>query len=224
MCGRFTLKTPTATIKSLFPDLEFPELNPRFNIAPTQSVVCVRQDQTGSKEVVTLRWGLVPFWAKDLKIGAKMINARSETVASKPSFRNAFKKRRCVVLADGYFEWKKIEGAKQPFYMTTENEGAFCMAGLWESWTDKSSGEDVETCTVLTTDSSESLSTIHDRMPVVIDPQDRELWLDNSNFDTTQLQALCRPAPDDFFETKPVNKIVNNARNDVPECVQTVDH
>lgn len=223
MCGRFTLKTPAATIGSLFPEFDLLDLEPRFNIAPTQDVACVRVGESGASELAWLRWGLVPFWAKDLKIGAKMINARSETVDSKPSFRNAFKQRRCLVISDGYFEWKKMPDGKQPFYITaTENAGAFCMAGLWELWTDKSNGQDIQTCTVLTTDANNSLGSIHDRMPVVIGQQDREFWLDNSFCDTTKLKSLLKPAAEDFFESKPVDRIVNNARNDGPQCIQPV--
>ena len=224
MCGRFTLKTPEKTIRTLFPDLAVPELSPRFNIAPTQNVVCVRESKANNLEIVSLRWGLVPFWSKDLKIGAKMINARSETAAGKPSFRNAFKKRRCVVLCDGYFEWKKVANEKQPFYITaTENDGAFCMAGLWESWNDKATDEKIETCTVLTTAASSTLETIHDRMPVVMGVDERALWLDNEFSDYEKIQSLLKPADEDFFVANPVNKFVNNARNEGPDCVEVVE-
>ena len=221
MCGRFTLRTPETTIASLFPDLAIPDLKPRFNIAPTQQVACVRK--TDQLKVVTLRWGLVPFWAKDLKIGAKMINARCETVESKPSFRSAFKKRRCLVFADGYFEWKKIDGAKQPYYMTTtENGGGFCMAGLWEKWKDKENDETVESCTVLTTDANSKLSGVHDRMPVVLDRKDFEFWLDPEFQAVDKLKSILKPASEEFFDAVPVDRTVNNVRNDNPTCVRTV--
>ncbi len=224
MCGRFTLKTPEATIASLFPDLSVPALAPRYNVAPTQNVAAVRQAASGDLEFVALRWGLVPFWAKELSVGARMINARSETVREKPSFRTAFKKRRCLVFADGYFEWKKIGKKKQPYYMTTqENGGGFCMAGLWESWTDNSTNQNVETCTVLTTDACPSLVSVHDRMPVVLPNQEFEFWLDPDFNDGDRIHAICQPTRDDFFEVQTVNPIVNNARNDSPECVEIID-
>ena len=129
MCGRFTLKTPTATIGSLFPGLVIPDLAPRYNVAPTQNIACVRQGKIGKNELALLRWGLIPFWAKDTRIGAKMINARAETVAEKPSFRNAFKKRRCLVFADGYYEWIKENGGKQPYYITLPDSAPQPLSG-----------------------------------------------------------------------------------------------
>ena len=222
MCGRFTLKTPEAAISSLFPGLTIPDLKSRFNVAPTQQVACIRNDGESS-EVVELRWGLVPFWAKELKIGARMINARSESVESKPAFRAAFKKRRCLIVADGYFEWKKIGKEKQPFYMTVAGGGGgFCMAGLWESWRDKDS-DPVETCTVLTVDSNPKLAEVHDRMPVVLDQQDYEYWLDPSFQSVEKLKSLLRPSSEDFFEVTAVDKTVNNVRNDNKKCVEKVE-
>ena len=217
------MRTPEAAISSLFPGLTIPDLKSRFNIAPTQQVACVRNNGE-SNEVVELRWGLVPSWAKDLKIGARMINARSETVEAKPSFRSAFKKRRCLVVADGYFEWKKMGKEKQPFYMTVaDGNSGFCMAGLWESWRDKQSETIVETCTVLTTDSNSKLAAVHDRMPVVLDRADFEYWLDPTFQSVQKLKSLMPPKPDDFFKVTAVDKIVNNVRNDSQKCVQEVD-
>ncbi len=184
MCGRFTLRTPAETLSALFEDLRFPKLRPRYNIAPTQSILCVRQDPQGNCEPAMLRWGLVPFWSQDLKIGARMINARSETAATKPSFRAAFKSRRCLVLADGFFEWKKIGKEKQPYYITQVDDGPFCMAGLWESWKDKQSDSGlaapVETCTILTTEANSMMAPLHDRMPVILDRDQYSFWLDSS--------------------------------------------
>ncbi|MEM9411685.1 MAG: SOS response-associated peptidase, partial [Planctomycetota bacterium] len=159
MCGRFTLKTPVETIKTLFPDMRMRDVGPRYNIAPTQLVLGIRHDASNTKELVEFRWGLIPFWAKDSKLAAKMINARSETVHEKPAFRAAYKKRRCLIVADGYYEWKKIGDQKQPFYFTPNaNSDSFCMAGLWETWHDRINDQTVESCTILTTNSNSRLA------------------------------------------------------------------
>ena len=228
MCGRFTLTTPAATIRSLFPGLYVPDdLIPRYNIAPTQPIACVRQNSDSETEVASLRWGLIPSWAKEAKIGARMINARSETAASKPSFRSAFKKRRCLIFADGYYEWKKEGKEKQPYYMTQSDEEiesstGFCMAGLWERWLDKEKNETIESCSILTTDSAPSLSSLHDRMPVIVRKEDFGFWLDRDFADVEKLQSILKPTADDYFEFTAVNKIVNNARNETAECISPV--
>ena len=223
MCGRFTLRTPAETIASLFPGLDVPEFAARYNIAPTQQVPCIRASEVSNREVVPLRWGLIPFWAKDSKIGARMINARSETVATKPAFRSAFKKRRCLVIADGYFEWKKIGKEKQPFYMTVgaaeDKPTGFCMAGLWEKWHDQKNDLVIESCSILTTDASPSLAALHDRMPVIVESEDREFWLDPQFSDREKLESLCKPAADGYFQSVPVSKTVNNVRNQEADCV-----
>ena len=227
MCGRFTLTTPAATIRSLFPGLYVPDdLLPRYNIAPTQPIACVRQNADSENEVTSFRWGLIPSWAKEAKIGARMINARSETAASKPSFRSAFKQRRCLIFADGYYEWKKEGKAKQPYYMVKakeEAESGFCMAGLWERWHDKDKNETIESCSILTTDSAPSLSCLHDRMPVIVQPEDFGFWLDREFADVEKLQAICKSAADGYFCFSAVNKIVNNARNETPGCISPAE-
>ena len=149
MCGRFTLTTPAKTLATLFEGLNFSSFEPRYNICPTQTVACIRNvsednEDATTRELAALRWGLVPFWAKDLKVGARMINARSETVATKPSFRSAFKKRRCLVVADGFYEWKKEGKQKQPYYISQADEKPFTLAGLWESWTDPTNDQVIE--------------------------------------------------------------------------------
>lgn len=224
MCGRFTLRTPTKTLASLFDGLRFPELRPRYNIAPTQDVVCVRQSAEGNNEAAMLRWGLVPFWSKDIKIGAKMINARSETVATKPAFRAAFKSRRCLVLADGFYEWKKVGKEKQPYYITGADEGPFCMAGLWESWREKQTVGDnqsvpVESCTVLTTAANSVMESLHDRMPVILPKEQYEFWLDVEFKGRERLEGLLVPCPEDQLQVRPVSKLVNKVANDDPECI-----
>lgn len=223
MCGRFTLQTPTATIGSLFPELTIPNLPARYNIAPTQQVACVRGIEDASHEFAALRWGLVPRWAKDLKIGANMINARAETVATKPAFRAAFKKRRCLVFADGYYEWKKDGDEKQPFHITCiDRPTGFGMAGLWEKWQSPETGDVVQTCTIITANSVSSISSIHDRMPVIMNPHDFACWLDCSFAGTEQLQSLLKPNVDSEFQATAVSNIVNSSRHDSPVCLSPI--
>ena len=222
MCGRFTLRTPTETLAAMFDGLKFPKLTPRYNICPTQPVLCVRQSGSGENEAVNLRWGLVPFWAKDLKIGARMINARSETAATKPSFRAAFKSRRCLVLADGFYEWKKEGKLKQPYYASRRDDQPFCLAGLWESWRDKSvdDSETVETCTILTTDANAIMQPLHDRMPVILQQNSFDFWLDKDFSDVEQLEKLLVPFEPDELQTYPVDKMVNRPVNDSAQCIE----
>ena len=230
MCGRFTLRTPAHSLAALFDDLRkqqlvFPELKPRFNVCPTQPALAVRQNDSGESEVAELRWGLVPFWAKDLKIGARMINARSETVATKPAFRAAFKKRRCLVLIDGFYEWKKQGTSKQPFYISRVDDQPFCVAGLWESWTDKEdpSAKPIESCTILTTEANKIMQPLHDRMPVILEQKQFDFWLDNEFSDRETLEKALVPYDSEERQTYPVDTIVNKAANDSPECIVPKD-
>lgn len=225
MCGRITLQTTTGALAALFDDLKFPTFKPRYNICPTQPVCCVRLDDSGNQEVAELRWGLVPFWAKDLKIGAKMINARAETVATKPAFRSAFKKRRCLVVADGFFEWKKEGKTKQPFYISRFDSQPFIMAGLWESWSDKENAESdpIETCSVITTTANSIMEPLHHRMPVILEQQNFDFWLDHNFSDRERLESLLVPFEPDELRTYPVDTIVNKAGNDVPQCIEPID-
>lgn len=223
MCGRFTLTTSAETIASLFAGLQLPPLKPRYNIAPTQMVSCIRSGIENEMEYAQLRWGLVPSWSKDLKMGARMINARGETVAEKPSFRSAFKRRRCLILADGFYEWKKEGGEKQPYYVTKTDEKPFCMAGLWESWKNKETDETVQSCTIITTSANEFMSPLHDRMPVILDGEHHPLWLDSEFEDRKRLESLLKPFADEAgLQKRPVNKIVNRPINDSPECIAPV--
>lgn len=219
MCGRFTLKTPASELASLFDGLSFSDIPPRFNICPTQMVACLRWADGSTYQLSSLRWGLVPFWAKDLKIGARMINARSETAATKPAFRAAFKKRRCLIVADGFYEWKKEGKQKQPYYITQADESPFVLAGLWESWTDKASQAVVETCTILTTEANGTMQPLHDRMPVFLDSPQHDAWLDPAFQDTVQLQSWLVPCADDRLKTRRVDTWVNKAGNEGPECL-----
>jgi putative SOS response-associated peptidase YedK len=205
----------------LFDGLRFPKLVPRYNICPTQNIISVRQNAAGQNEVAQLRWGLVPFWAKDLRIGAQMINARSETAATKPSFRNAFKKHRCLVLADGYYEWIQEGSKKQPYYISRRDDQPFCMAGLWESWKNKSTDDakPVETCAILTTSANAIMEPLHDRMPVILDSEAFDFWLDKDICDREKLEALMVPYIPDELQTFPVDTLVNRPVNDSPQCI-----
>ncbi len=217
MCGRFTLRTPAKAIATLFDLEDVPELRPRYNIAPSQPIAAVRQDRWRQREFAMLHWGLIPFWADDPKIGYRTINARAETVATKPSFRAAFKKRRCLVIADGYFEWKKRDGKKQPYFFHLNDDRPFAFAGLWERW--EGDGEEIESCTILVTEANARQKAIHDRMPVILSPQDYDAWLD-PDVDGKRVEPLLRPYSHDDLETYRVSTTVNKPQNDVEECVQ----
>jgi putative SOS response-associated peptidase YedK len=218
MCGRFTLTATPQAVQSLFPDLDVPEdLAPRYNIAPTQPVLAVRTGSAGKPELVPLRWGLVPAWADDQAPGSGLINARAETAAEKPTFRSAFRKRRCLVLADGFYEWQKVDGRKQPYYFRLREGGPFAFAGLWERW---EKGEaPLESCTLLTTEANAVLRPVHDRMLVILPPAAFGPWLDTSLQAVPDLKALLRPYPAEGMTGYPVSTRVNNPRNDSPLCV-----
>ncbi|MDG2380689.1 MAG: SOS response-associated peptidase [Pirellulaceae bacterium] len=222
MCGRFSLHSRLNLLLQQFALEAGPELAPRYNIAPTQSTPVVRVATAQSpRQLVALRWGLVPFWAKEVGIGSRMINARAETLASKPSFRNAFKKRRCLVPTDGYFEWKKAGKTKQPFYIRKTDQTPFAMAGLWESW--HTGKEDaVESFTIITTQANDAMASIHDRMPVIVAPDNYEMWIDPEFKGQASLEAILQPYEPEDLTVTPVSTIVNSPRNDDPECVREV--
>ncbi len=189
----------------------------RYNIAPTQDAAVVRQGAEG-RDLDFLRWGLVPSWAKDSSMAARLINARAETVAEKPSFRNAFSKRRCLVPTDGFYEWRGAKGAKQPYRILSPDRGVFAFAGLWERW-EKGDGEPLESFTIITTEANGKLAPLHARMPVILDPADFERWL-SPDLAANDAQALLRPAPDGAVDFHAVSKHVSNARNDDPGCIE----
>ena len=228
MCGRFTLKSRPADVAELFTVLQTTlsfdppaEINPNYNVAPTQDILAARQVSTNRLEFATLRWGLVPFWAKDLKIGSRMLNARSETAATKPSFRAAFKKRRCLVVADGFYEWQKLpDKSKQPFYITMAAEQPFCFAGLWESW--GKGDQEVQTCTILTTEANSLMEPIHDRMPVILETEDFATWLDPDFHETETLQSLMKPFDSGELKATPVSTFVNKVANNSKQCIKPV--
>lgn len=195
-------------------------LDDRYNIAPMQNIAAVRATDAGN-ELVFLRWGLIPSWSKDAKIAYKLTNARVETVAEKPSFRSAFKQRRCIIPASGFYEWKREAKQKQPFYIHPRDEGdLFSFAGLWETWHDPE-GEVIESCAIITTDANELMRTIHDRMPVILDTETESVWLD-PHAPTEDLRSLLVPFASDRMEAYPVDLYVNNAKNRGPRCIEPV--
>ncbi len=219
MCGRFTLRTPPKDLVEIFQVLRALEMPARYNIAPTQPVAVVRRGAT-CRELSMLRWGLVPSWAKDAKSGPPLINARADTLATKPSFRTAFKRRRCLIPADGFYEWQKGEGkTKQPFYIRLKKDDPFAFAGLWEHWEGPDNSA-IDSCTIVTTDANETLRPLHDRMPVILHEEDYDRWLDPKIDDTTQLGELLKPYPSEEMVAFPISALVNNARNESAECIE----
>lgn len=219
MCGRYLLRTPAEILAQLFGIDEVAPLEPRFNAAPTQTMPVVRVGADSRRHLDRLRWGLVPSWSKDASGAARMINARGETVAEKPAFRSAFRRRRCLVPADGFYEWKKVGSAKQPVLIRARSGGPLVLAGLWESWA-PATGEPWETFTIVTTEANRVLREVHDRMPVVLAPEDFSLWLDPEVREPEALVPLLVPAPSERFEWVPVSRRVNNVRNDDPGCAE----
>jgi putative SOS response-associated peptidase YedK len=224
MCGRFTLTTDTKKLAEAFSGYELPaEMAPRYNIAPAQPVAVIANRGHNRPKIELFRWGLVPSWAKDPKIGNRMINARAETLAQKPSFKTAYKRRRCLVLADGFYEWRKIPGskAKTPMYIQLVTGEPFALAGLWEAWHSPDAST-LLSCTIITTGPNELLAEIHNRMPVILPPTVYELWLDPAERSPTDFTNLLRPYPAAEMTAFPVSTLVNNPRNDTPECVMPV--
>lgn len=223
MCGRFLLTAPGRIVAELFQLNHEPLLEPRFNIAPSQPVAVVRiKAESGARELDMIRWGLIPFWAKDPRIGHKMINARSETVAQKPAFRAAFNQRRCLIAADGFYEWKRHGRGKLPYLIRMKDESPFAFAGLWEHW--RSPDDRVlESCTILTTYPNPLLKPLHERMPVILAAGDYDLWLDTSVKAADKLNPLLRPYPDDEMTAFPVSPAVNKPSHDSPDCILPVE-
>ena len=225
MCGRFTLIEPVPWLAEIL-GLENPEstgeVPARYNISPGTEVVIVRTKEstgTNARELALARWGLVPFWAKDADFGARTINARSETAAEKPAFRAAFRYRRCLIPADGFYEWAGSGRKKQPWFIHLENGKPFTFAGLWESWTG-ADGSVLETCTILTTEANEKLSELHHRMPVILPEASYADWLSPRENRAKVLQPLLMPYPSDAFSYYPVSERVNRPRNDDAACIE----
>ena len=220
MCGRYELHTQPAALALAFGVPFPPQMRPRYNIAPMQDVPIIRRSAAGERELVDVRWGLVPRWAKDPTIGNRMINARAETLAEKPSFRTALKKHRCLLPADGFYEWKQTaSGAKQPIHIGMKDGAPFAFAGLFERWLSPA-GEVLDTCTIITTRSNALLAPFHDRMPVIVAPVAFDRWLDVANEDTAELFA---PFPADAMTYYPVSVRVNSVRNDDARLIVRVE-
>jgi len=219
MCGRFTLAIDLDTLIDAFPEFKPPAtLQPRYNIAPTQPIAAIAND--GQQQVTFFHWGLVPSWAKDRTIGARMINARAETLAEKPAFRAAYRRRRCLILADGFYEWRKEPGSKRktPFYIHMASGAPFAFAGLWELWRPDESP--LYSCTIITTEPNALVAPIHNRMPVILPTAAYDDWLDPAERNPAGLQKLLQPYPTSEMAATPVSTLVNNPANETPDCIQ----
>jgi putative SOS response-associated peptidase YedK len=216
MCGRFTLTHDINTIARVFHVAPSLQTSPRYNIAPSQSIVTVMSN--GEAHLEMLRWGLIPSWAKEESIGNRMINARAETLAEKPSFKRLLRGRRCLVVADGFYEWKQEQGGKAPMYITLQNNDVFAFAGLWDSWTSPD-GEQIRTCTIITTEPNELLATIHNRMPAILPEDARQMWLDTDLHDEHALLPLLAPYPAAAMTARSVSRLVNDPRHDSAELI-----
>ncbi|KMM35913.1 SOS response-associated peptidase [Guptibacillus hwajinpoensis] len=217
MCGRFSLTTELDQLIERFQieQMSIDDYVPRYNIAPSQQIPAVIKADGGNR-LGTLRWGLIPFWAKDASISNKLINARSETAHEKASFKHALKRRRCLLLSDGFYEWKREDNRKVPMYIQVKRGEPFAMAGLWEKW--KSGDETVYTCTILTTGANELMENIHTRMPVILKKEMEDLWLDSDVDDVTILENVMQPFPSEEMNAYEVSTLVNSPTNDEPEC------
>ena len=213
MCGRFAFYSPSEATAALFGASGSIDLKPRYNIAPTQDIAAIRDTDDG-RELTTFRWGLVPFWAKDPSIGNRLINARAETVAEKPAFRAAFRRRRCLVLADGFYEWKKEGPGKTPYLISLASGEPFALAGLWEHWKAKETDATIDSATLITTEASSFMQQLHHRMPVVLEPATAERWLAG---DDDVLDEIAQEGP--RLKAFPVDRRVNNARNEGEDLI-----
>ncbi len=227
MCGRFTLRTPTPVLMETFRIGTAPDISPRYNVAPTQSVLAVRElaEKRRQREFTMMAWGLVPSWVKEPTMGSRLINARAESIAQKPSFCAAVRKRRCLIVADGYFEWKKLGARKQPYWIRLADERPFAMAGLWEAWYGPAGEESAGasspllSCTIVTTEANRATADIHDRMPVILLDQDWDAWLDPQQHDPNLVEHLLKPLDDVEMRIDAVSTRVNSPRNDDRDCV-----
>jgi putative SOS response-associated peptidase YedK len=220
VCGRYAFFSPAEAVKRTFALADFPQLEPRYNIAPTQPVPVLRERQSGQRECALLHWGLIPSWAKEKSVGNRMINARAETLSERPAYRSAFRRRRCVVLADGWYEWQKVASGKQPWFICARDGSPLGLAGLWESWRDPGGGETIESCTIVTTDAAGPLAEIHHRMPAVLPTAGVAPWLDPRLEDAASLSAWLAPRDPADFSARPVGRRVNNPGNQGPDLIE----
>ena len=227
MCGRFTLSTDAQHVSDLFDLREPPPLEPRYNIAPSQPIPSLfvdKDDADRQRQFAFFHWGLIPPWADDPAIGNRLINARGETLAEKSAFKKAFLRRRCLILADGFYEWKKLDpqrmrSPKQPYHIRLADGEPFAFAGLYEHYQDEN-GNEIDSATIITTEPNELLATIHNRMPVILPRADYDVWLDPGNTDLASLQALLRAYPAEEMTASPVSRRVSNPKNDDPGCIE----
>lgn len=218
MCGRFSLATAPVAVAAVFELEEIPALSPRYNIAPTQQIAAIRQTESGKRELIPLRWGLVPPWAEDISIGSRMLNARAESIIEKRSYNRPLASRRCLIPADGFFEWQKIGRARQALYFRVDDGQPFGIAGLWEKW---SRGSDsCESCTLITTEANNLVRTAHDRMPVILLPEHYAAWLDSSHHPPKNVLPLLCPFPPERMKATSVGTRVHSPLHDDPECIQ----
>ena len=223
MCGRYTAAMSWSELVDLYEITEtgIPlNVAPRYNVAPTQTVPIVRSVPNG-RELAMVRWGLVPSWSKGPDSRYSMINARAETVTEKPSFRTPFRRRRCLVPADGFYEWKKANGAKQPYRIALNDGRPFAFAGLWDSW-ESADETAIESCTIIVTDANELVRPIHDRMPVILDPGNHVRWLDVEGTPADEAAEILRSYPSERMTAYPVSRMVNSPKNDDPKCIEAV--
>jgi putative SOS response-associated peptidase YedK len=213
MCGRYSLGVSGEVLAKAFRLANVPQLSLRYNIAPTQSVPIIRLEANGGRRLHLLHWGLIPSWANDPKIGNRLINARAESAPDAPAFRSAFRRRRCLVPADAFYEWQKVSARKQPYVIKMHDGSPFAFAGLWEAWRGKEN-QRIESFTILTTDPNDVIRPLHDRMPAIVDPKDYDAWLDPKHEDVESLQTILRPAPSQGMIAYPISGRVNNAKND----------
>jgi putative SOS response-associated peptidase YedK len=221
MCGRYTLTVSASVLGEVFEADVRVEHSPRYNIAPTQTVPIVRLDESGQRRVDGARWGLVPHWAKDPSIGNRMINARSETAADKPAFRSAIRRRRCLIPADGFFEWHRVAGGKQPYHIRFRDRRVTAFAGLWERWRASDDAPTLDSCTILTTSPTATVARIHDRMPVILPPDAWTVWMSREELPVQTLRGLFTAGPDDDLEAVAVSTRVNSPANDDPDVLTT---
>ena len=219
MCGRYSLAAPDPSqVRARFPVGETVEIRRRYNVAPTDEVLTVTTDREGNPRGELLRWGLVPGWADSPKIGARMINARVESVAEKPAFRNAFQRYRCLIVADGFYEWQRTDGSRRPFHITRDDRAPFAFAGLWSIWHGADETEVVRSCTIITRPANQRIASLHDRMPVILDPAHEADWLDTAT-PAGALQEILAGLPAQHTALTAVGLAVNDARHDEPDCL-----
>ncbi len=222
MCGRINLWMSSAELAEVFELFREPEWSPRYNLCPMQQILTVRMHPKGVRLAEPTQWGLVPSWTKGHSTGPPLNNSRSDTISIRPAFREAFRRQRCLIPANGFYEWKHLDKkTTQPWHIFRKNRQPLALAGLWDHW-QTPDGDTLESCSVITTDANRMMSLVHDRMPVILDHERWVEWLSPENEDIESLAKLLVPCPDDWLERTPVSSVVNNVRHDSPECIRVV--